>query len=75
MCQKTGHRHYLTRNNSCHEMLSHLTFSRGLATSDHAISQRVPVVCSAHKDNLRRQEFCRQWTSRVEQFTCGTAIK
>ena len=40
-----------------------------------AISQRVPAVCSAHKDNLRWQEFCCQWTSRVEQFTCGTAIK
>jgi len=25
-------------------------------------------------DSLRRQEFCCQWTSRVEQFTCGTAI-
>ena len=50
MCQKTGHRHYLTRNNSCHEMLSHLTFSRGLATSDHAISQRVPAVCKLHRN-------------------------
>ena len=39
------------------------------------IMQRVPAVCSAHTDNLRRQEFCCQWTSRVEQFTCGTAIK
>jgi len=35
----------------------------------------VPAVCSPHTDNLRQQEFCRQWTSRVEQFTCGTAIK
>ena len=26
-------------------------------------------------DNLRRQEFCCQWTSRVEQFTCGTVIE
>jgi len=25
--------------------------------------------------NLRRQEFYCQWTSRVEQFTCGAAIK
>ena len=40
-----------------------------------AISQRVPAVCSAHTDNLRWQEFCCQWTSRVEQFTCGTAFK
>ena len=40
-----------------------------------AISQCVPTVCSAQTDNLRRQEFCRQWTGRVEQFTCGTAIK
>ena len=32
-----------------------------------------PAVCCAHTDNLRRQEFCCQWTSRVEQFTCGTA--
>ena len=39
------------------------------------ISQRVPAVCSAHTDNLRRQEFCCQWTSRVEQLTCGTAFK
>ena len=40
-----------------------------------AISQRVPAVCCAHTDNLRRQEICCQWTSRVDQFTCGTAIK
>jgi len=40
-----------------------------------AISQRAPAVCSAHTDNLRQQQFCFQWTSRMEQFTCGTAIK
>ena len=48
-----------------------------LSTCKHmtAISQRVPAVCSTHTDNLRWQEFCCQWTSRVEQFTCGTAFK
>jgi len=42
-----------------------------------AISQRIPAVCSAHTDNLRRLGFCCQWTSRVEQLrpTCGTAFK
>ena len=40
-----------------------------------AIHICVPAVCSAHADNLRRQEFCCQWTTRVEQFTCGTAFK
>jgi len=39
-----------------------------------AISQCVPDVCSAHTDDLRRQFYC-QWTSSVEQFTCGTAFK
>ena len=34
-----------------------------------------PAACSVHTDNLRRQEFCSQWTSHVEQFTRGTAIK
>ena len=40
-----------------------------------AISQRVPAVCSAYTDNLWWQEFCCQWTSCMEQFTCGTAFK
>ena len=45
-------------------------------TTGRALSgQRVPAVCSAHTDNLRRQEFCCQWTSCVQQFTRGTAFK
>ena len=40
-----------------------------------SISQCVYAVCSAHTDNLLWQKFCCQWTSRVKQFTCGTAFK
>ena len=47
----------------------------GVVVSVELIDQLSVAVCSAHKDNLWWQEFCCQWTSRVEQFTCGTAFK
>jgi len=42
-CQKSGPRHYLTRNNNCHEMFSHLTqnVSRVIATSDITIMFKI----------------------------------
>jgi len=40
-----------------------------------AISQHVPAVCSTDTNNLWWQEFCRQWTSHMQQFTCGTVVK
>ena len=48
---------------------------RRSTVSVELIDQLSVAVCSAHRDNLRWQECCCQWTSRVEQFTCGTAIK
>ena len=41
----------------------------------HICNQPTCACCLFQTDNLRRQEFCCQWTSHVEQFTCGTAIK